>query len=98
VSSDGDGFSLALVAPLTNPDHTVGTNWRSSVLNSTPGSNDATTFAGDPDADLDNEVTSALLEYAFGSSDSLAQDAPLPASGTIRNGVGIKWDSFPKVF
>lgn len=82
-SSDGDGFSLVLVAPRTNPDHTVGSNWRSSVLNPTPGSNDATTFAGDPDADFDNDGTSALLEYAFGSSDSLAHDAILPASGTL---------------
>lgn len=81
-SSDGEGFSLVLIAPNTNPDHTNGRNWRPSVASPTPGTSDATAFAGNPDDDLDNDGTNALLEYAFGSSDSQAHDTNFPTSGT----------------
>ncbi|MGI9242390.1 MAG: lamin tail domain-containing protein, partial [Verrucomicrobiales bacterium] len=58
---DGDGLSLVLVAPLTNPDHAQASSWRPSVnLGGSPGESDATAFSGDP---------ASLLEYALGSSE-----------------------------
>lgn len=39
-------YSLVLIAPATNPDHTVASNWRSSVARGgSSGDSDATTFA-----------------------------------------------------
>jgi len=31
IASDGDGYSLELITPGANPDHTIGQNWRSSL-------------------------------------------------------------------
>ena len=58
-SADGDGFSLTLVSPGTNPDHADPLNWRPSVAqHGTPGGTDSVAFAGGGDAEL--------LAYAFG--------------------------------
>lgn len=77
-SSDGDGYSLVLVNPAGNPDHANPLNWRSSVaINGSPADTDATTFNGDPLADLDSDGTNALLEYAFKSSDATPHDSIL---------------------
>jgi hypothetical protein len=84
---DGDGFSLILIAPGSNPDHALAANWRSSTLvGGNPGNSDATSFTGDPDADDDGDGMSAFLEYALGSSDSIAGGNPIgftadPSSG-----------------
>ncbi|MDA7887928.1 CotH kinase family protein [Akkermansiaceae bacterium] len=81
-SADGDGFSLVLIRPASNPDHADPTNWRASIAaNGNPGDTDATTFPG-PDAlaDLDRDGTSALLEYASASSDTVANDSTLPSA------------------
>lgn len=46
-SPDGGGASLVLVAPATNPDHSLPGNWRPSVASGgSPGGGDATTFPG----------------------------------------------------
>ena len=81
-SADGDGYSLVLINPTSNPDHTEATNWRASVeTNGNPGDTDSTTFPGpDPLADIDRDGTNALLEYALTSSDSIANDSLLPTS------------------
>ena len=81
-SADGNGYSLVLINPTSNPDHAEATNWRSSVAtNGNPGGTDATTFPGpDPLADVDGDGTNALLEYALTSSDSIANDSILPTS------------------
>ena len=72
-SPDGNGDTLVLIAPLTNPDHNLPANWRSSVAASgSPGTGDATTFAGTPTADADRDGLNALLEYAIGTSDASA--------------------------
>ena len=40
VEADGTGVSLELIAPQSNPDHSVASNWRASVPGGTPGSGD----------------------------------------------------------
>jgi len=88
-SSDGDGFSLVLVDPAGNPDHADPLNWRPSVaLHGTPAGTDATTFSGDPRADLDTDGTNALLEYAFKSSDATPRDSILPGAHLISHDFG----------
>lgn len=73
LAADGDGYSLVLVAPATNPDHALAANWRASALpGGNPGTSDATTFVGDPNADSDGDGLSAFLEHALGGSDSFA--------------------------
>ena len=68
-SADGDGYSLVLIAPETNPAHDDPINWRSSVaIGGTPGWADAVEFAGDPNADDNNNGVSNLLEHAMGGS------------------------------
>ncbi|MFT4549209.1 MAG: hypothetical protein ACI9MB_003180 [Verrucomicrobiales bacterium] len=82
-SSDGDGFSLVLNAPTSNPDHADPFSWRPSVARGgTPGASDATAFAGaDPDADLDGDGASAWIEHALGTSDSDPTDDAFPTPG-----------------
>ncbi|HWB05761.1 MAG TPA: LamG-like jellyroll fold domain-containing protein [Verrucomicrobiales bacterium] len=74
--ADGAGMSLTLIAPLTNPDHSLPQNWRgSATVNGTPGGSDATSYAswktsngvGSDTEDLDRDGLSALLEYALGT-------------------------------
>ena len=82
---DGSGFSIVLIDPLANPDHTNPFNWRSSVTpGGSPDSSDATTFSGDPTADNDGDGLTALLEYAFGSTlgDGGSSPEALPAVGS----------------
>ena len=69
-ASDGLGFSLVLLDPLSNPDHGNGANWRrSGALGGQPGRSDSTRFEGDPIADLDGDGRNAVLEYFYGTSD-----------------------------
>jgi hypothetical protein len=76
--ADGEGASLVLIAPLTNPDPAVPANWRSSVPpGGSPGGSDATFFTGDPALDADHDGLTAFLEYAIGTSD----DDPNMTSG-----------------
>ena len=72
-AADGDGYSLTLIAPESNPDHGVAGNWRSSVsTGGTPGTSDSVALAGDPDTDGDDDGLTAFLEHALGSSDAVA--------------------------
>lgn len=74
--SDGAGFSLVLISPSSLPDHNVASNWAaSSQLGGSPGEQDAVGFAGDFDADDDEDGLSAFMEYALGSSDSVRGDS-----------------------
>ena len=74
---DGEGLSLTLVDPESNPDHSLPTSWRASVaLNGSPGGSDVTDFAswaagfGDVSvlADDDDDGLVSLLEYVLGNS------------------------------
>jgi hypothetical protein len=65
-SADGVGFSLVLINPASNPDHSIAGNWRSSVaLNGNPGGSDATTFAGNPNGDDNGDGINNLTQYAL---------------------------------
>ncbi len=76
---DGDGFSLVLVAPQTNPDHAQAASWRPSAdPGGSPGESDATTFSGDPES---------LLSYALGSSEGA------PVAGFIELG-NLRYPAF----
>lgn len=69
-ASDGLGFSLVLLDPHSNPDHSNASNWRrSGAVGGQPGRSDSTQFEGDPHADLDGDGRNALLEYVYGTSD-----------------------------
>ena len=70
-SPDGTGPSLVLIDPTSNPDHNLYSSWRPSTTSGgNPGTTDATTFTGDPNADLDGDGLNALLEYALGTDDT----------------------------
>lgn len=65
-AADGNGHSMVLVAPQTNPDHSLPENWRASVLPyGNPGSSDALPFTGDPNADDNGDGYSNLFNYAM---------------------------------
>lgn len=74
---DGNGFSLVLIDPANSPDFDLAASWKQSlVVGGTPGEPEATGFTGDPNADLDNDGLSALLEYALGTSPTVANTSP----------------------
>jgi len=79
-SSDGPGFSLALIAPnLPIPDHNIGSNWAASAQYAgSPGLEGGVGFGGsDPHANEDGDGFNALIEYALGSSDHVRNDETL---------------------
>ncbi len=66
---DGEGPSLVLIAPRTNPDHGLAQNWRPSTASTgNPGGQDSLPFAGDAAGDADGDGWSNLLEYALGEN------------------------------
>lgn len=68
-SPDGQGPSLVLIAPVSDPDPTIASNWRPSITSGgIPGRSDALEFSGDPEADPDRNGLSAFFEHALGSS------------------------------
>jgi hypothetical protein len=68
-SPDGLGFSIVLINPMSNPNHAVAGNWRSSVaLNGNPGASDATTFSGNPLGDDNGDGIYNLAQYALAGS------------------------------
>jgi hypothetical protein len=70
-AADGVGFSLELIQPGTNPDHSLALNWRSSgSAGGTPGATEATTFSGDPNGDDDGDGLNNLVDYALGNTDA----------------------------
>jgi hypothetical protein len=78
---DGAGPSLVLIAPLSNPDHGLARNWRSSVeAGGNPGTDDSSAFSGIPGADLDRNGIDDLLDYALGNSPGSADGLPMPDS------------------
>jgi hypothetical protein len=75
--TDGTGFTMVLKSPAQPvPGHAVATNWVASTsLNGVPGGSDDIGFTGVPTDDLDLDGYNALLEYALGTSESVAGDA-----------------------
>ncbi|YCM45166.1 lamin tail domain-containing protein [Verrucomicrobiaceae bacterium 227] len=81
---DGFGPSLVLIAPLTNPNHSLALNWKaSSVPGGSPGRSDDLPPVNPLD-DLDGDGLNALAEYFFGTNAGLANLSPttLSHSGT----------------
>jgi len=76
LAADGAGYSLVLINPVSNPDHSVAANWRLSARpGGTPGAGDSVTFTGNPTADNDFDGLGAFAEHALSTN-------PLsPASG-----------------
>lgn len=67
LAADGLGPSLVLIAPRSNPDHSLGTNWRASTADGgNPGTDDAVPFTGTPGGDDDLDGRTNLIEYALG--------------------------------
>ena len=76
-STDGDGRSLVRILSTTAPSGTT-YEWRASTVDGgNPGTTDALPFAGTPLGDGDQDGIQALLEYAFGTDDSV-NTSPLP--------------------
>jgi hypothetical protein len=72
-AADGAGFSLVLIAPLTNPDHNDPANWRASMTTGgNPGSDDAVHLLASPTADDDADGFSNLVEYALGENPQIS--------------------------
>jgi hypothetical protein len=80
-SPDGGGYSLVRINPLAAP---TAANWRSSsAAGGNPGASDSTTFVGTPMADADADGMPALLEYFFGSSDTVRDSSLISPSLTL---------------
>ena len=86
-AADGEGYSLVLINPNANPDHSKPDHWRSSAgRNGQPGQAKATTYAAwkiqegitSDDADPDGDRLSAFAEYGHGDGTQRAE-FPRPA-------------------
>lgn len=76
--ADGEGYSLVLINPMSNPDHALPSSWRSSgSLTPAPGSTaDVVAFTGDAAADADGDGYTALMEFFLGTSDTDLNSGP----------------------
>jgi hypothetical protein len=85
---DGDGPSLTLIRPQTNPDHSLPQSWRPSVLpGGSPGASDAVTFTGNPAADSNGDGLSDLVAHALAGPGAASLELP---STTLTPG-GLVW-------
>ena len=72
VKSDGEGFSLILIQPENNPDHSIGENWlESSNIGGSPGIEDPNESFSDQGIDNDGDGLNQFAENALGSSDDI---------------------------
>ena len=92
-SPDNGGPSLVLLRPTTNPDHSLGANWRASyAIGGAPGSGDAlsyNTWAGTNGigdligtGDNDGDGYFNLVEYALGMNPTQPSNAAKPVVAT----------------
>ncbi len=66
-STDGGGPSLVLINPHTNPEPGIAANWRPSTFpGGNPGTNDALTFAGNPNGDANGNGVPDLIDHVLG--------------------------------
>ncbi|HEX2750245.1 MAG TPA: lamin tail domain-containing protein, partial [Verrucomicrobiales bacterium] len=91
-AADGQGFSLVLIAPATNPDHAVASHWRSSIApNGTPGTSDVTPYTAwkqargivSDSADPDQDGLSNFAEYAMGTVFDSPSTAQYPVARVL---------------
>jgi hypothetical protein len=96
--ADGDGYSLVLVAPMSNPDHGDPRSWRASAVanGGSPGYADSQSYAawkvanGNPgdDADLDGDGFTTRQEYFLGGDPTLP-DRNLAPTFAMQPGGGL---------
>ena len=73
----GSGYSLTLIAPDTNPDPAVATNWRSSAFpGGSPGWTDVVPFPADPLGDANGNGERDIIDYALGNDLGLPPISP----------------------
>jgi len=88
VEADGDGYSLVLVDPYSNPNHGSPLSWRASLVanGGNPGASDSQTYAswktangnhGDHD-DEDGDGFTTRQEYFLGGNPRLAEQSLKP--------------------
>ncbi len=88
VEADGDGYSLVLINPRSNPDLNNPLSWRASAVapGGSPGGTDTQSYAqwkaahGNPadDADSDGDGLSTRLEYIMGGDPAVADQGLRP--------------------
>lgn len=86
--ADGDGRSLVLNNPVTNPNHALASSWRPSAqINGAPGAVDSAVLPIDLFGDDDGNGFSNLYDYATGASGKLSLTSELftPTSGVAAN-------------
>jgi hypothetical protein len=79
IEADGNGRSLVLIAPETNPDPDIGTNWKASPApGGSPGQADEVDdgFPDDPLGDANGNGHPDLIDYALGNNLGLSQMFP----------------------
>jgi hypothetical protein len=90
-AADGEGYSLVLINPTANPDHTQAAQWRSSAIpHGQPGQPKGTTYAAwksaagitADDDDTDRDGLTAFAEYGLGSSPTVANFQNQPTTAT----------------
>jgi hypothetical protein len=90
LGTDGEGFSLVLMHPETNPDHSLPQCWRPSVaVNGTPGGTDVTSYTAwksahgvtSDDGDDDKDGISNVTEYLLKTNPSSATSRPVLSGG-----------------
>ncbi|MES2707960.1 MAG: lamin tail domain-containing protein [Verrucomicrobiota bacterium] len=83
-AADGDGPSLALIAPMLNPDPKNPMNWRlSTTANGNPGASDADAAPANPANDDDGDGVSNLEEYVFGPGGGTSSFTVTPAADGV---------------
>ncbi len=76
-------FSLSLIRPQSNPDPALPASWRPSIQpQGSPGSTDALTLSGRPDADANGNGRPDIVDYALGDSAGLRASLQTNADGT----------------
>lgn len=95
VSADGEGYSLILMRPQTNPDHALALSWSSSAfIGGKPGAPDTITYAGwlaqnpaliatNPLDDPDRDLSVNLSEYAQRTNPMSGSSVTLAPRATI---------------
>ena len=70
--ADGEGFSLVLIQPQNNPDHSNFNNWiQSSSFEGSPGNEDLNELFIQDNKDSDRDGLNYFAENALGSSDQI---------------------------